>query len=266
MELQLAELQWISFADLSYDAALERLTRVINEARSRPEAAPASGADAAKQTASSVDAATTRRVAPAKTSSGSSTGGNRKWLLAGTAAVVVVAASVVAFQGKQKDDASTINQNVSRTDSQPSSATPGAAPATAATGTAAPPTVAPAAAVPVVAEKSPAVQPSGPIVGNSRTLVYHYPGCPNYSSIAPQVRTEFANARDAERAGYKLAVNCADPGGGRPAAAVLANSHTKEYFLPQCRGYTATKNQYRVPFDSEADAEKAGYKRADNCS
>jgi hypothetical protein len=117
-----------------------------------------------------------------------------------------------------------------------------------------------------MAPRTPAAQASGPIVGNSRTLVYHYPGCPNYSSIAPQLRTEFASARDAERAGYKLAVNCADPAGGRPAAAVLANSHTKEYFLPQCRGYAATKNQYRVPFDSEADAEKAGYKRADNCS
>ena len=266
MELQLAELQWISFAELSYDAALERLTRVINEARSRPEAAPAASVDAAKQTALSVNAATTRRVVTAKTSSASSTGGNRKWLLAGTAAVVAVAASFVAFHGNQKDATSDINRNVPRTDTQPSPATPTLATPAVATPAATPPTVAPATAVPVVAEKTPTVQASGPIVGNSRTLVYHYPGCPNYASIAPQVRTEFATAREAERAGYKLAVNCADPAGGRPAAAVVANSRTKEYFLPQCKGYAATKNQNRVPFDSEADAEKAGYRRADNCS
>jgi hypothetical protein len=84
--------------------------------------------------------------------------------------------------------------------------------------------------------------------------------------VAGKARVEFSNAREAERAGYKLAVNCADPSGSRPAAAVLANSRTKEYFFPQCKGYAGTKNEYRVPFDSASDAEKAGYRRAQNCS
>jgi hypothetical protein len=253
MELQLAELQWISFAELSYDAALDRLTRVIEEARSRTEAPATSGLSAGTQTAASAAAATTRRVVAAKASSGSSAGANGKWLLAGTAAVVVVAASIAGLQLKQKDTTEVVRKGP-RADVQPSPATP-----------APPPT-----AVPVVAPqpeaRAAAAAGSAPIVGNTRTLVYHYPGCPNYASVAPQARTEFASAREAERAGYKLAVNCTDPSGGRPAAAVLANSRTKEYFLPQCRGYTATRNEYRVPFDSAAEAEKAGYRRAENCS
>jgi hypothetical protein len=41
------------------------------------------------------------------------------------------------------------------------------------------------------ADAAPA-QAHGPIVGNTRTKFYHFPGCPNYLTIAPQARIEFA--------------------------------------------------------------------------
>ena len=66
MELQLAELHWISFTELSYDAALERLTRVIKDARSRTAGSAASGAQNDSQRASSetARAATPRPATP----------------------------------------------------------------------------------------------------------------------------------------------------------------------------------------------------------
>jgi hypothetical protein len=114
------------------------------------------------------------------------------------------------------------------------------------------------------AESTPA-QASGPIVGNSRTLLYHFPSCPGYSRVSAQARTEFSSARDAERAGYKLSDNCSDPSGSRPAAGVIANSRTRDYFLPHCSGYAATRPEYRIPFNSATEAEQAGYHRGQKC-
>jgi len=48
----------------------------------------------------------------------------------------------------------------------------------------------------------------GPVRGNKRSGIYHWPGCPNYDDIADQNRVEFTNAVAAERAGYRAARNC----------------------------------------------------------
>jgi hypothetical protein len=334
MELQLAELQWISFAEHPYDAAVERLTRVINEARARVEGASRSGAQDAAQPASIVRSRPAKPEVASSQRAPANAGTNRKWLLAGTAAIVVAGASVAAFQFAQKPGANEPIQNAARNDAkappaEPAPIVPAAVPVVATApepkGTVNPgvsqasreSTVARAATpvssasgserggtrseaqqrtVPASAEKpvvvarvdpvpeKPAVvvradpapakpstdvgsgQSSGPIVGNTRTKFYHYPGCPNYLTIASQARIEFSSAREAEGAGYKLSVNCADPSGGRAAAAVVANSRTKEYFLPHCRGYAATGGNLRVPFNSATEAEQAGYRRSDNCS
>ena len=322
MELQLAELQWISFADLSYDAALERLTRVINEARSRTAAgaaAPSAGVGA-RGAAEGVRAETPRTSAARGPSSAS---GNRKWLVAGAAAIALAGVSFGAFHFAQKGDTNTASQNAARTDTKATPAEPARpVPVVADVGEPKPavvPTVtapaeidqriaapAPKRAAPppasssglqqgatrsevqprtvtaqpekptVVARADPAPEkprvdaaapkPAGPIVGNTRTKFYHFPGCPNYLSVAQQARIEFASAGDAEAAGYKLSVNCADPSGGRAAAGVVANSRTKEYFLPHCRGYAATGGNLRVPFNSANEAEQAGYRKGDNCT
>ena len=48
----------------------------------------------------------------------------------------------------------------------------------------------------------------GPVRGNVRSGIYHWPGCPNYNDIAEQNRVELPSAVAAERAGYRAARNC----------------------------------------------------------
>src|SRR5262249_381666 len=50
--------------------------------------------------------------------------------------------------------------------------------------------------------------PTGPIVGNRRSLVYAWPGCPSYDTMAPQNRVVFPSAQVAQAAGYRQAGNC----------------------------------------------------------
>jgi len=46
------------------------------------------------------------------------------------------------------------------------------------------------------------------IRGNRRTMIYHWPGCPNYDEIAPHNRVPFESRAAAESAGYRAARNC----------------------------------------------------------
>jgi hypothetical protein len=48
----------------------------------------------------------------------------------------------------------------------------------------------------------------GPVVGNRRSRIYEWPGCPYYNSISPRQRIEFASGQAAEQAGYRAARNC----------------------------------------------------------
>jgi endonuclease YncB( thermonuclease family) len=48
----------------------------------------------------------------------------------------------------------------------------------------------------------------GPVRGNARSHIYHWPGCPNYDDISPYNRVEFPSAEAARRAGYRAARNC----------------------------------------------------------
>lgn len=48
------------------------------------------------------------------------------------------------------------------------------------------------------------------IIGNRRSRIYHWPGCPNYDDVAPQNREYFRTKEDAEKAGYRAARNCPD--------------------------------------------------------
>lgn len=49
---------------------------------------------------------------------------------------------------------------------------------------------------------------SGPVVGNARSHIFEWPGCPYYSSIAPDNRVPFPSPQAAEQAGYRPAHNC----------------------------------------------------------
>jgi len=53
-----------------------------------------------------------------------------------------------------------------------------------------------------------AVAEEGNIRGNRRSMIYHWPGCPNYDDIAFHNRVPFRTRDEAERAGYRAARNC----------------------------------------------------------
>lgn len=46
------------------------------------------------------------------------------------------------------------------------------------------------------------------IRGNRRSMIYHWPGCPNYDDIAMHNRVPFTSRAEAEQAGYRAARNC----------------------------------------------------------
>jgi endonuclease YncB( thermonuclease family) len=46
------------------------------------------------------------------------------------------------------------------------------------------------------------------IRGNKRSMIYHWPGCPNYDDIAMHNRILFSTREEAEQAGYRAARNC----------------------------------------------------------
>ena len=49
---------------------------------------------------------------------------------------------------------------------------------------------------------------NGQIIGNRRSMIYHWPGCPYYNDIAQGNRVYFNSREDAERAGFRAARNC----------------------------------------------------------
>jgi endonuclease YncB( thermonuclease family) len=61
---------------------------------------------------------------------------------------------------------------------------------------------------PGLSQPSSVTQESGFIRGNRRTMIYHWPGCPNYDDIALHNRVPFQDRQEAERAGYRAARNC----------------------------------------------------------
>lgn len=49
---------------------------------------------------------------------------------------------------------------------------------------------------------------AGPVVGNRRSHIYEWPGCPYYDAISPKNRVPFASGQAAEQSGYRPARNC----------------------------------------------------------
>jgi endonuclease YncB( thermonuclease family) len=59
-----------------------------------------------------------------------------------------------------------------------------------------------------ISESSVQLGSTGQIIGNRRSMIYHWPGCPHYNDIAPGNRVYFDSREDAERAGFRAARNC----------------------------------------------------------
>jgi phosphatidylserine/phosphatidylglycerophosphate/cardiolipin synthase-like enzyme len=47
-----------------------------------------------------------------------------------------------------------------------------------------------------------------PVVGNRRTMIYQWPGCPFYGRVSWRNRVDFADARAAAAAGFRPARGC----------------------------------------------------------
>jgi len=46
-----------------------------------------------------------------------------------------------------------------------------------------------------------------PVHGNRRSSIYHLPDCPNYNSMLAENKVYFRSAAEAEKAGYRMALN-----------------------------------------------------------
>lgn len=82
---------------------------------------------------------------------------------------------------------------------------------------------------------------AGPILGNRRSGIYHWPGCPNYADIAPDNRVPFPTREEAERAGYRAAKNCKD---SRADASTTEGATTTTPSAPSSTGGTVNVRGY----------------------
>jgi hypothetical protein len=134
------------------------------------------------------------------------------------------------------------------------------------------------------------------VIGDYSSRTYRFENC--LGTVAEQNRIGFPSVAVAEGLGFKLAANCREtaqpveptstpadtPAPTAPAAEtkpaapsapvtasvvpagkIIGNKDSQIYHLPNCAGYTKVSEKNRVYFDSEADAEKAGYRKAKNC-
>lgn len=52
--------------------------------------------------------------------------------------------------------------------------------------------------------------PTGAIIGNANSKIYHTPGCSTYTKVSKENRVIFKTAEDAEKAGYRISGACGD--------------------------------------------------------
>ena len=55
---------------------------------------------------------------------------------------------------------------------------------------------------------APTSSSQGTIIGNRRSKIYHWPGCPSYDKVSLKNRVPFPSREAAEAAGYRAARNC----------------------------------------------------------
>lgn len=72
---------------------------------------------------------------------------------------------------------------------------------------------------------------AGAIIGNRKSKIYHWQGCPNYADVAAGNQVLFQSATEAESAGYRAARNCngsSPPGSGGSALNSVAPVSTRK--------------------------------------
>lgn len=66
--------------------------------------------------------------------------------------------------------------------------------------------------------------PTGSIIGNRNSMIYHTPGCSTYTKVSKENRVIFKTAEEAEKAGYRISGACGD--GKKKTDESTANSST----------------------------------------
>lgn len=100
-----------------------------------------------------------------------------------------------------------------------------------------------APAAPIPTETASA--PSGGILGNRNSRIYHWPGCPNYHQIAPDNRVAFASGEEAEAAGYRAAKNCPDSAPRSSTTASSTEGNSGSAGSPGSSGRVQVRGYYR---------------------
>lgn len=97
---------------------------------------------------------------------------------------------------------------------------------------------------------------AGAFLGNRSSGIYHWPGCPNYSDIAPGNRVPFSSREEAERAGYRAARNCkdsqADASTEAGSQAPWSSTHSNSGGTVQVKGYYRKDGTYVRPHTRRA--------------
>jgi endonuclease YncB( thermonuclease family) len=94
--------------------------------------------------------------------------------------------------------------------------------------------------------------PPGSIIGNKNSMVYHIPGCSTYAKVGADNRVIFKTREEAEKAGFKMAKNCATS--GRSEESVLDTPQT----LP-----AANPNPLPAPLPATTTSTKKDEKKTD---
>lgn len=111
-----------------------------------------------------------------------------------------------------------------------------------------------AASVPVTTTPAAA---DGGILGNRNSRIYHWPGCPSYSQIAPENRVAFASGAEAERAGYRAAKNCPNaPAPAETIAPAAGSAPSGSSGTVQVKGYYRKDGTYVRPHTRSAPRRK----------
>jgi hypothetical protein len=282
MEYQLAELQWINLNNLTYEVALDRLVRALaKSAGTGGEASPQHIEKRRHDTARLRQILESSEAPPPPGSSvqaerpsvKSATGGDglksKLAIVAAACAVLLLVGGYAFYRGSSSGQTATTQTsgtpvstpNDSGASSQP---TPRSLdteranterPQRATEPSAPPPTPAPTA--------PPSL--TKPILGTTRGNKYFPPDCDLYKGVQAAYRVEFKSTAEAERAGFTLHEKCRLPAPDLTKP-IIGNTSLKLYHFPHCPGYGKQREEFRVVFKSEAEAQRAGYQKATNCN
>ncbi|MBF0569576.1 MAG: hypothetical protein HQL18_02230 [Candidatus Omnitrophica bacterium] len=97
------------------------------------------------------------------------------------------------------------------------------------------------------------------LIGSKNSDKYHLATCATAQKITADNKVTFKDAEAALKAGYAPCQKC------KPPVVFVASKNSTVYHLPSCKMADKIVADNKVKFDTEADAQKAGYKPCQIC-